>query len=163
MTTRYARVINSRPDFAGAVITLPDGRRVANPKEPHLLAAGYYPVPDNITPPTPPEGKVVREVGWAVVEGYAVPQYGFVDAPPPPPRTFSKYRLVSALMAENLWTGVKAWIEATPGAYDLYLAAEDISEDEPLLAQGIAALKSELGITDEQVESILAAATIGGI
>lgn len=43
-----------------------------------------------------------------------------------------------------------------------FIAAEDISEDEPLLAQGIAALKSELGVTDEQVETILSAATTGG-
>lgn len=73
------------------------------------------------------------------------------------PRTFSKYRLVSALMQAQVWPQVKAWIESVPGAYDLYLAAEDISEDEPLLAQGIAAVKELLGWTDEQVEAVLAA------
>lgn len=72
-------------------------------------------------------------------------------------RTFSKYKMVSALIAADVWPQVKAWIEGVPGAYDLYLAAEDISEDEPLLAQGIAAVKEMLGWTDAQVEAVLAA------
>lgn len=158
--TRYAKLVNGRPDFAGAVITLPDRRRVANPTEAHLLAAGYKPYLDE--PPTTDAEHYAAPTGWEDRDGAIRRTYEVRELPPPPPRTFSKYRLVSALMAENLWTGVKAWIERTEGAYDLYLAAEDISEDEPLLSQGIAALKSELGITDEQVESILAAATIGG-
>lgn len=89
------------------------------------------------------------------------------EIPPPeerpqPPRTFSKYRLVAALMQADVWPQVKEWIESVPGAYDLYLAAEDISEDEPLLAQGIAAVKQLLGWTDEQVAAVLDAAVIGG-
>ena len=48
------------------------------------------------------------------------------------------------------------------GAYDLYLAAEDISEDEPLLARGIAAVKQLLGWTDEKVAKVLAQAETGG-
>lgn len=75
----------------------------------------------------------------------------------PASRTFSKYKLVSALMQAEVWPQVKAWIEGVPGAYDLYLAAEDVSEDEPLLAQGIAAVKEMLGWTDAQVEAVLAA------
>ena len=74
----------------------------------------------------------------------------------PASRTFSKYRLVSALMAANVWPQVKAWIESGPGAYDLYLAAEDISEDEQLLKDGIDEVKKLLGWTDEQVEALLA-------
>lgn len=158
--TRYAKIIDGRPDFAGAVITLPDGRRVANPTEAHLHAAGYKPYIDE--PPQTDAEHYAAPIGWEDRDGAIRRTYEVRELPPPPPRTFSKYRLVSALMQADLWTGVKAWIENTEGAYDLYLAAEDISEDEPLLAQGIAALKSELGITDEQVEAILAAATIGG-
>lgn len=75
----------------------------------------------------------------------------------PASRTFSKYRLVSALMQAEVWPQVKAWIESVPGAYDLYLAAEDISENEPLLKDGIAEVKKLLGWTDEQVERVLSA------
>ena len=132
----------------------------APPTEAEYNAAGFY--RKAIVPPSPPEGKVVGRVTYAVADNAVVADYEYVDAPPPPPRTFSKYRLVRALMDANLWDGVKAWIERAEGAYDLYLAAEDISEDEPLLAQGISALKSGLGITDKQVEAILSAATIRG-
>ena len=57
---------------------------------------------------------------------------------------------------------VKAWLEATPGAYDLYLAAEDISGDEQLLSDGIAAAKEAFGWTDKDVADVLRAARIGG-
>jgi hypothetical protein len=66
------------------------------------------------------------------------------------------------LQAENVWLQVKEWLQSQEGAWDLYLAAEDISEDEPLLAQGIAAVKQLLGWTDEQVAAVLDAAAIGG-
>lgn len=78
----------------------------------------------------------------------------------PASRTFSKYRLVSALMSANVWPQVKAWIESVPDAYDRYIAAEDISEDEPLLKDGIDEVKKLLGWTDEDVERVLAASVI---
>lgn len=145
------------------------GAMVTNPKAEHFAALNeerekqdlppYYPISDDPTP-TPPEGKVVRFNGYAVVHGWIAPQYSFEDAPPPPPRTFSKYKLVGALMQAEVWPQVKAWLLSQDGAYDLYLAAEDISEDEPLLAQGIAAVKELLGWTDEQVEAVLDASVI---
>ena len=158
MTTQYAKLINGRPEFAGNVIALPDGCYVSNPTEEQLRQARYKPYIDE--PPQTDAQHYAMPTGWEDRDGAIRRTYETHEVPPPMPRTFSKYKLVSALMAANLWTGVKAWIEATPGAYDLYLAAEDISESEPLLAQGITALKSELGITHEQVEEILAAAVI---
>ena len=155
---KYGKLKNGKIEHAGKVIRLADGAVVVNPKETHLLAAGYLPVVDE--PPAVDTEHYAAPMGWEDRDGAIRRVYEVRELPPPPPRTFSKYRLVSALMRANLWTGVKAWIENTEGAYDLYLAAEDISEDEPLLAQGIAALKTELGITDKQVESILAAAAM---
>lgn len=93
---------------------------------------------------------------WADCE-YAQSDYESEAHVIPVPRTFSKYKLVGALMQAQVWPQVKAWIESVPGAYDLYLAAEDISEDEPLLKDGIAEVKKLLGWTDEQVEAVLAA------
>ena len=163
MTTyRYnalTRVLTAEPNY---IVTL-DGNTIVNP-----TAAQYaelrdaYPKGEDAPIPTPPEGKVVECAGYELGESDHLwhKQWVIVDAPPPPPRTFSKYRLVSALLAENVWPQVKAWIESVPGAYDLYLAAEDISEDEPLLAHGIAEVKRLLGWTDEDVERVLAASAI---
>ena len=49
-----------------------------------------------------------------------------------PPRTFSKLRLINALMSRNLWPAVRDWLDAT-GYYDLFVAAQDFREDHPLL------------------------------
>lgn len=166
----YGTVIDNTLHPAPRAFML-NGAMVTNPKAVHFAALNeerakqglplYYPI-SNDPAPTPPDGKIVRSDGYAVVSGWITPQYSFVDAPPPPPRTFSKYKLVAALMQAQVWPQVKEWIESVPGAYDLYLAAEDISEDEPLLAQGIAAVKQLLGWTDEQVETVLAASVQGG-
>ena len=70
------------------------------------------------------------------------------------PRVFSKLKLVTALMTLGYWTKVKAWIEAQ-GLTDLYLAAQDVAEDNPYFKQGLAAVKKELGVTDAQAEEVL--------
>ena len=161
----YGTLIDNQLHHAPRAFML-HGAMVTNPKAEHFAALNeerakqgmplYYPISSDPAP-TPPDGKVVRFDGYAVVAGWITPQYSFVDAPTPPPRTFSKYKLVGALMQAQVWPQVKEWLLAQDGAYDLYLAAEDISEDEPLLAQGIAAVKELLGWTDEQVEAVLAA------
>lgn len=134
---------------------------VCNPTAEQYAAIGAYPLAADPTP-TPPEGKVAIPDGYELRDSAWHRVYRYEDAPPPPPRTFSKYRLVRALQTEGVWLQVKEWLQSQEGAWDLYLAAEDISEDEPLLAQGIAAVKQLLGWTDEQVAAVLDAAAIGG-
>ena len=144
------------------------GAMVTNPKAEHFAALNEERAKQGLLPYLP----VVEERPSTDAAHYAVPTgwtrdgetwrrvYEVRELPPPPPRTFSKYKLVAALMQAQVWPQVKEWIESVPGAYDLYLAAEDISEDEPLLAQGIAAVKELLSWTDEQVEAVLAASVI---
>ena len=74
-------------------------------------------------------------------------------------RRFSKLAIVAALQREGVWPQVKAWIEAR-GLTDLYLAAQDFAENNEYFTQGKAALKAELGWTDEKVEAILKEAQI---
>ena len=73
----------------------------------------------------------------------------------PDPRIFSKMKVVAALTQAGVWPQVKAWIEER-GLYDLYLAAQEFREDDPDFAAGKAALKAQLGWTDEKVAAILA-------
>ena len=75
------------------------------------------------------------------------------------PRMFSKFRCVEMLMREGLWDSVRAWIERS-GLYDLYLASNEFAEDNPHFMQGLATLKSMLGIDDAKVEEILAASAV---
>jgi hypothetical protein len=143
------------------------GAMVTNPKAEHFAALNEERAKHGL----PPYLSIVDErpstdaTHYAVATGWPLDGetwrrvYEVRAYPPPPPRTFSKYKLVGALMQAQVWPQVKAWIESVPGAYDLYLAAEDISEDEPLLAQGIAAVKLLLDWTDEQVDAVLEEAT----
>ena len=145
---------------------------VCNPNKPeHFVLVNAERAEKNLPPYLP---NVIDEPPQTDSAHYAAPTgyeqdgdawrrlYEVREILPPPPRTFSKYRLVRALQTAEVWDRVKAWLEATPGAYDLYLAAEDISEDEPLLASGIAAVKELLGWDDEKVAAVLDAAVIGG-
>lgn len=145
---------------------------VCNPNKPeHFVLLNAERAENNLPPYLP---NVIDEPPQTDSAHYAVPTgyeqdgdawrrlYDVREVPPPPPRTFSKYRLVCALQTANVWPQIKEWLLSQDGAYDLYLAAEDISEDEPLLAQGIAAVKELLGWTDEQVAAVLDAAVIGG-
>jgi hypothetical protein len=140
-----------------------DGVTYANPTQATLRRAGIYAYPlTSESAPTPPEGKVAVATGWEVRDGEIHRTYRYDDAPPPPPAVYSKYKLVRALQTEGVWLQVKEWLQSQDGAWDLYLAAEDISGDEPLLAAGIAAVKELLGWTDEKVAQVLASAEIGG-
>jgi len=153
------RILSAEPKY----IVLADGTTIVNPTaEQYARLRDAYPKGEDAPMPTPPEGKVVEYGGYELGEDDHLwhKQWVVVDAPPPPPRTFSKYRLVSALMQAEVWPQVKTWIESVPGAYDLYLAAEDISEDEQLLKDGIDDVKKLLGWTDEDVERVLAASVI---
>lgn len=160
----YRTVIDNKLHPAPRAIVV-NGAMVTNPKAEHFAALNeerakkglplYYPISDDPAP-TPPDGKIVRFDGYAVVSGWITPQYSFVDAPPPPPRTFSKLRIVAALTQAGIWDSVKQLL-IERGLYDLFLAAQDFREDNEYFTQGKAALQQALGWTDEQVEAVLAA------
>ena len=165
----YGTVIDNQLQLAPRAFML-RGAMVTNPKAEHFAALNeerakqglqpYLPVVDER--PTTDAAHYAVATGWTREGETWRRVYEVRELPPPPPRTFSKYKLVGALMQAQVWPQVKVWIESVPGAYDLYLAAEDISEDEPLLAQGIAAVKELLGWTDDQVEAVLAASVKEG-
>lgn len=165
--TNYGTIIDNQLQLAPCAFML-YGAMVTNPKAEHFAALnaerakqGLPPYLEFIDkPPATTEGFSAVPTEWKQADGKWVRQYEVRELPPPPPRTFSKYKLVGALMQAQVWTQVKEWLLSQDGAYDLYLAAEDISEDEPLLAQGIAVVKDLLSWTDEQVDEVLQEATI---
>jgi len=167
--TNYGTVIDNQLHAAPRAFML-HGAMVTNPKAEHFAALNE----ERATHGLPPYLPLVDERPSTDATHYAVPTcwtrdgetwqrvYEVREVPPPPPRTFDKYRLVDALMNAGVWDSVEAWLKETPNAWTRALMAPDISEDEPLLAQGIAAVKQLLGWTDEQVEQVLAASVQGG-
>ena len=79
-----------------------------------------------------------------------------VQDPPPPPRSLSKRKLYRALGAAGIWEGAKSYMESA-GCWEDWQYATTLDEDDPLIVAAVAALKAQLGLTDEQVEAILAA------
>lgn len=164
----YGTLIDNTLHPAPRAFMLLHGAMVTNPKAEHFSALNeeratyglppYLPIVEE--PPTTDSAHYSVATGWTRDGETWRRVYEVRELPPPPPRTFSKYKLVAALMQAEVWPQVKEWLLSQDGAYDLYLAAEDISEDEPLLAQGIAAVKELLGWTDAQVEAVLAASVI---
>ena len=61
-----------------------------------------------------------------------------------------------ALKKAGLWVLTKTWIEEN-GLYDLYLAAQDFSEDNEFFQRGLAEIKALARKSDAEVEAILAA------
>lgn len=72
-----------------------------------------------------------------------------------PPRVFSKMKAVLGLTEMGVWQAVKEWIDGA-GLTDVFLAAQAFREDDPFFKKGLVALKEQLKLTDEQIESLLA-------
>lgn len=126
------------------------------PTEAEYNAAGWFML--DIDPPNPPAGKMVGATTFKIENNKVVAEYEYVDEPPKV-RTFSKLKILAALIQAEVWPQVKTFIQEA-GLYDLYLAAQDFKEDNEYFTEGKTALQSLLGWTDEQVEAILAGATI---
>ena len=165
--TNYGTVIDNQLHPASNWMIL-NGAMVTNPKAEHFAALNeerakqdlpsYLPVVD--ARPSTDAAHYAVATGWTRDGDTWRRVYEVRELPPPPPRTFNKYRLVDALMNAGVWNHVEAWLKETPNAWTRALMAPDISEDEPLLTQGKAALQTALGWTDEQVEAVLQEATI---
>ena len=79
------------------------------------------------------------------------------DATNTPYRTFQTADLVKVLMEEGYWEAARAWI-VEHGLLDLVLATKEFDETNANFVAGRAALQEALGLTDEQIEELLARA-----
>ena len=162
MATKYGTVANNILTFAPRAIIV-NGAMVTNPKAEHFAALNvarakegkppYLEVVD--TPPQTDAAHYAVATGWTRDGDTWRRVYEVRELPPPPPRTFSKLRIVAALMDAGVWAQVKAYIESA-GLYDLYLAAQEFAEDNQYFKDGKDALQTALGWSDEQVEEVLA-------
>lgn len=85
-----------------------------------------------------------------------------VEDPPPPPRTFSKFKLKLAIASAGYldeFTTMLSSVEVAPGYMgdEAFRDAVTLDEDHPKFRDAVQMAKDNIGLTDEQVEAILAA------
>ena len=164
----YGTVIDNRLQLAPNWMIL-NGAMVTNPKAEHFAAWNAVRAENGLPPylPVVDERPTTDAAHYAVATGWTRDGetwrrvYEVREVPPPPPRTFSKLRIVAALTQAGIWDSVKQLL-IERGLYDLFLAAQDFREDNEYFENGKAALQTALGWTDAQVEQVLAAAE-GGV
>lgn len=113
--------------------------------------SGFPPVVRMEPKPEVPPGKRLVRCYRRTAEAVEL-RYRLEDVPP---RVFVTADLVEALMAEGIWTDVRAWIDSK-GLLDLVLVTKEFGEDNANFKAGRAALQAALGWTDEEVEELLA-------
>ena len=152
MNTQYARLEEGRLKYAPKALVTPQGVTV-NPSRMTYLDNGWKFL--DIQPPAdPPEGKEYVISGYTETATDIQAVFKLVPVVLPP-RTFSKLRLINALMSRNLWPAVRDWLDAS-GYYDLFVAAQDFREDHPQFAAALAAARTRFSLPGSEIASILA-------
>ena len=156
----FARLISeTRNDTNAPRSAVIDGSTVCGQlPEGYLNSIGWYRLEE--TPAPEPREGYHYEARYAYDSAEAptrvVRSWAEVQDPPPPPRSLSKRKLYRALGAAGIWEGAKSYMESA-GCWEDWQYATTLDEDDPLIVAAVAALKQSLGLTDEQVEAILAA------
>ena len=152
MNPSYGKLVNGAIIHAPTSLNTPSGV-IMNPKRLSYLQAGWKFL--DLQPPVdpPPEGKEYRISGYTETATDIRPIFKLVPVVSPP-RTFSKLRLINALMSRNLWPAVRDWLDAA-GYYDLFVAAQDIREDHPDFIAALSAAQERFGITRDEIAALL--------
>lgn len=159
----FARPINEGAAYEHAPVILPPSPHA--PTEAEYNAAGWY--RKNIQPPSPPEGKMVASVHYAVSDNMLVAEYTYEEIPTHV-KTYSLYKIVLALKqievtidGQTVTANIPLveWAKAN-GLYEELVMAGTIKADDDDFAAGLAAAKQLLGITDEQIAEVLASTEV---
>jgi hypothetical protein len=160
-TTYYTKEGNTLKKVGSVILTAKG--YVSNPTEADYAAmvdANGKPNPayprseESFAPPKCDEGYHAIPDGYELKDGKWVKLWKVEELPPPPPRVFSKFKVVRLLTEMGIWLKVRDYIVAK-GLYDLFLAAQDFKEDDEFFIKGLTELKAKFGMSDEEVGAIL--------
>ena len=152
MNPNYGKLVNGAIVYAPSSLDTPSGL-IMNPKRLSYLQAGWKFL--DLQPPVdpPPEGREYRITGYTETATDIQAVFKLVPVVSPP-RTFSKLRLINALMSRNLWPAVRDWLDAT-SYYDLFVAAQDFREDHPQFAAALTAARTRFSLSESEITAIL--------
>ena len=140
-----------------------DGRPLLHPSPAQAAQFAAYPINSSVNPPTPPEGKVAVPDSWEVRGGEWVRTWRYEDAPPPPPRRWSRLSIKTALAQAEMLAAARAYLSAVEIAtgYTAWEALTDcdyIEEGFPTAERWSALLDgaaSALGKSRDEIDSFL--------
>lgn len=113
-----------------------------------------------------PDSTARRGYQWGAryrrIDGERVEQFWVEEEVPVVPRTFSKFKLKLAIASEGYldeFTAMLSSFEVVPGYMgdEAFRDAVTLDEDHPKFKEAVRLAKDNLGLTDEEVERILAA------
>ena len=151
MNKSYAKLINGQLNYAPSVLDTPGGI-IMNPKRLSYLQAGWKFL-DLQAPAEAPEGKEYVISGYTETSTDIRAIYKLIPLNPPP-RTYSKLRLIAALSKRNLWQQVRDWLIETD-LYDLFLAAQSFRSGHPQFTAALSAAQSNFSLTPAETAAIL--------
>ncbi len=123
-----------------------------------LRSMGFYPIVETNEMPDAPNWETTYELfGETEAEKVVLQTY---IVPPKPPRTFSKLKLLEGAAHIGKAGELITILQSDPLLYELWSAAQNISEDNEFFQNGIEAIKARMQLSDEQIESVLAASVI---
>ena len=146
---------------------LPDGRTVSGELPADYLATlGYHPFDESPRPSEDPAAGTHWEPRYALADGRIAQSWAQVPDQPAPPRTISRFKLKLAIAQAGLlgsFTQLLSGVQVAPGytGADAFADAVTLDEDNPKFKDAVAAAKQAFGLTDEDVERILAASVAG--
>ena len=130
MTTYYrynalTRVLTAEKNY----IVTADGATIVNPSaEQYATLRDAYPKGADAPQPTPTEGKEVEYAGYELGEDNLWhKQWIVVDAPPPPPRRWSRLSIKTALAQSEMLAAARQYLSAVEIATD-YTAWEALTD-----------------------------------
>ena len=167
MTTTYyrynalTRVLTAEPRY---IVTL-DGTKITNPTaEQYATLRDAYPKGEDAPMPEPQEGKVAVYGGYALGEdGKWRKQWVLVDAPPPPPRRWTRLAIETALAQAGMLDAMDAYLAqvtvvGTLTAARAFSRCDYIEEGYPDATRWAALLDgaaTALGKTREEIDMFL--------
>lgn len=163
MATRYYKLNTATATLVPLALPIAvDGRLVHHPTPAQAAQHGAYPRADD-APPTPPEGKVAVPGGWEVCDGAWVRTYTYEDAPPLPPRRWSRLSIKTALAQSGMLAAARAYlagVEVAPGytAWEALTDCDYIEEGYPTAERWSGILDGAaqaLGRTREEIDAFL--------
>ena len=110
MTTCYTyNATTKQLTLAADPLTI-GGHVVVHPSIAQCATVSAYPLGSST--PEPPEGKIAVRDGYELIDGHWVPTWRYEDAPPPPPRRWSRFTIKGALADAHMLPAAKQFLEA---------------------------------------------------